>query len=112
MLFDCSIAGVNSLNSIPKCLSMNNHECKVRPEIININSNEPLFYPYSIKVNKCSSCCKNINDPYSKFCVPDVAKNLHNKVFNVVSRTNETRHIKCHETWKYKFRLDTSVCNN
>ena len=24
---------------------------KLRPEIININSNEPLFYPYSISVN-------------------------------------------------------------
>ena len=32
-----------------KCVSMNNQECKVRPEIININSNEPLFYPCSVK---------------------------------------------------------------
>ena len=27
-----------------KCVSMNNQECKVRSEIININSNEPSFY--------------------------------------------------------------------
>ena len=33
-----------------KCVSMNNQECKVRPEIININSNEPSFYPYSVNV--------------------------------------------------------------
>ena len=33
---------------------MSNQECKVRPAIVNINSNEPLFYPYSILVNKCS----------------------------------------------------------
>ena len=32
-----------------KCVSMNNQECKVRPEIININSNEISFYPYSLK---------------------------------------------------------------
>ena len=33
-------------------------------------------------------------------CVPDVAKNLNVKVFNLMSRTNETRHIKWHETFK------------
>ena len=29
-----------------------------------------------------------------------------------MSRTIETRHIKFHETWKSKCRLDASVCNN
>ena len=32
------------------------------------------------------------------------------KVFNLMSRTNETRHVKWHETCKC--RQDTSVCNN
>ena len=52
-----------------KCVSMNNQECKVRPEIININSNEPSFYPYSVKISKCSGSCNNINDPYAKLYV-------------------------------------------
>ena len=37
-----------------KCVSMNNQECKVRDEIINTNNNEPVLYPFSIRVNKCS----------------------------------------------------------
>ena len=86
--------------------------CRIRPEIINIDSNEPLFYPYNIKVNKCSGICNNINDPYSKLCVRDVAKNMNVKLFNLMSRTKETRHIKWHETCKYKCRLDPSVFNN
>ena len=45
-------------------------------------------------------------------CVSDVIKNLNVKVFNLMSRTNETRYIKWHETCKYKFRLDASVRNN
>ena len=49
---------------------MNNQECKVTPEIIDINSNEPLFYPYSIKISKCSGTYNNINDPYTKLYVP------------------------------------------
>ena len=48
------------------CISMNNQECKVRPEIINVNSDEPVFYPFSIKTTKCSGSSNNINDPYAK----------------------------------------------
>ena len=77
---------------------MNNRECKVRPEIVNVNSNEPLFYPLSIKTSKGSSCCNNINDLYAKLCYPDVAKNLNVKFFNLMLRKNETRYIKWHET--------------
>ena len=112
-LFSLSSVSAASLNAIPlSCISMNNAEYKVRPEIINVNSNEPVFYPFSIKTSKCSSSCNNINDPYAKICVPDVAKDLNVKVFNLMSRTNETRHIKWHETCKCKCRLDASVCNN
>ena len=50
MSFGCSLSSVNRL----KCVSMNNQECKVRPEIVHVNSNEPLFYPFSIKTSKCS----------------------------------------------------------
>ena len=96
MFFGCNLSSVNPL----ECISMNNQECKVRPEILNVNSNEPVFYPFSIKTSKCSGSCNNINDLYAKLCFPDVVKNINIKVFNVISRTNETRHIKWHETCK------------
>ena len=51
-------------------------------------SNEPSFYPYRVKISKCSGSCNNINDPYAKLCVPDVTKNMNIKVFNLMSRTN------------------------
>ena len=101
-----SFFSCNALNAIPlKCVPMNNQECRIRPEKININSNEPLFYPYTIQVN-------NVNDPYAKLHVPDVVRNINVKVFKLMSRTNETSHTKWHETCKCKCRLDTSVCNN
>ena len=93
------------------CISMNNQACKVRPEIINVNSNEPVFYPFSIKTSKCSRSYNNINDSYAKMCVPDVLKDLNVKIFNLMSRTNETRQIKWHEMCKCKCRLDESICN-
>ena len=74
-------------------------------EYPSINSNEPLFYPYSVKISKCSGSWNNINDLSAKLCVPDA-------VFNLMSQSNETRHIKWHEAGKCKCRLDRSVCNN
>ena len=65
------------------CILMNNQACKVRPEIVNVNSNEPVFYPFSIETSKCSGSCNNINDPYVNIFVPDVVKTLDVKVFNV-----------------------------
>ena len=56
------------------CVSINNQELKIRPEIVNNinNSDEPVFYSFSIKTSKCSGSCNNINDPYAKMCVPNV----------------------------------------
>ena len=56
--------GVNSLY----CVSMTNQECKVRPQVVNAISDEPVFHPFSIKTSKCSGNCNNINYPYAK-CV-------------------------------------------
>ena len=79
MIFFGSLSTVNPL----ECVSIKNQECKVRPEIANVNSNEPLFYLFSIKTSKCSGSCNNINDPCTKLCVPDVVKKLNIKVFNL-----------------------------
>ena len=86
------LSSVNLLSATQ--LKCNNQECKLRPEIINVNSDETVFYPFSIKTSKCSVICNNINDPYAKICVPDVVKNLNVKVFNLISKTNDARHIE------------------
>ena len=64
------------------CISMKNQECKTRPQVFNVNSNNPIFYPFSIKMSKCSGNCNNVNNPYAKICVP-VIKDLNVKVFNL-----------------------------
>ena len=77
MMFSGSLSSANPL----ECVLINNQEWKVRPEAVNVNSNEPLLYPFSIKTSKCSGICNNIADPCAKLCVPDVVKNLNIKVF-------------------------------
>ena len=60
-----NLSNVNSLEFV----SLNNQEFKIRTEIINLNTNEPMFYPYSIKKNRCKGSCNTTNDPYAKICV-------------------------------------------
>ena len=106
--FSFNLLNVNSL----ECVSMNSQECKIIPEIINLNTNEPTFYPYIIKINKFKGSCNTISDPYAKLCFPENIENTNVKAFNLMSRTNETRHIKWHKICKCKCRVDASVCNN
>ena len=56
---------LSNINS-SECVSMNNQECKIRSEIINLNTNEPMCYPYSIKINRCKGSCNTMNNPYAK----------------------------------------------
>ena len=83
-----------------------------RPKIIDANNNEPVFYLYSIKVNKCSGSCNTINDPFAKLCVPGLVKNINGKVFNLIARINETRQMVWHETCKCICRLTSAICNS
>ena len=42
MFVGCNLLSVNPL----ECVSINNQECKVRPEIVNVNSKEPVFFSF------------------------------------------------------------------
>ena len=43
----CFSFNLSNLNSLG-CVLMNNQECKIRTEIISLNTNEPIFYPHSV----------------------------------------------------------------
>ena len=102
----------SSITGALNCVSMNNQECKLRPEIVDVSSNNPIFYSFSVKINRFSGNCNSINDPYANICVPDIVKYLNVKVFNLMSRTNETRSINWHENCKCICRLNKIICNS
>ena len=105
------LSSFTSINWL-SCISMNNQECKTRTQVVNANGDELVFFPFSFKRSKCSGSCNNINYPDAKICVPDIVKNLNVKVFNLMSRTNETRHTKWHETCKCECKFGPNICNN
>ena len=79
------LSSVNLLAITPlRFTSMANQESKVTQQMVNVNSDESVFYPFSNKTSKCIGSCNNINDPNTKMLVPDVVKNLNVKVFNLM----------------------------
>ena len=86
----------SSITGALNCVSINNHECKVRPELVDVSSNNPICYPFM-----CNGNWKSINDPYARICVPDIVKSWNVKVFNLMSISNETKSINSHKTCKY-----------
>ena len=72
---------------------MKNQECKTSPQVINVNSNNPILYPFSIKISKCRGNCNILMIHMQKF----VYFFRLNKLFNLMSRTSETRFIEWHE---------------
>ena len=74
-----NLLSVAPLNAVPlSSISINNQERKVRPQIVNVNNEESILFPFSIKTNKCGKSCNNIINPHAKLCVPDAEKNLKN----------------------------------
>ena len=47
----------SSITGALNCVSMNNQKCKIRPEIVDVNSNNLIFYSFSVKINRCSGNC-------------------------------------------------------
>ena len=81
-----------------KCMSIANQQCKPRPKIIDVNAvSEPVYYPYSVLINKCSGRCNDFNDSMAKLCVPDITKSINMKVHSLLMRANETKNVLWHE---------------
>ena len=85
----CKSLVSNSKGSI-KCLTLNNRPYQARPTILNINSNETQFYPFTVSVKNYGGTYNTIDVPYTRVFVPSKAKNMNVKVFNLMPGVNET----------------------
>ena len=94
-----------------KCASLNNQPCQARLTL-DINSNKTLLYTYTVSFNKCCGSCNTIDDLYARFCVPNKAKNMILKVYNLIPGANEKKDLVQHELCECKCELNESVCNS
>ena len=55
-----------------------------------------------VSFNNCGGRYNTIDDPYAQIFVPDKVKNMNEKIFNLMSRVNETRFLVQHESFECK----------
>ena len=84
LMFFGRLSNVNPLEYV----SMNNQECKVRPEIVNANSNELFFILLVLK-----QVCVVVVVTILMMSIPDIVKNPNIKVFNLMSRSSMKQDI-------------------
>lgn len=94
-----------------KCISLDNQPCQTRPAIADINSNE-FFYPFDNSVNKCGRSFNTFDNPYVQVCVPNKARNMNVKVFNLISRVNKTRYLVQNESCQCECGLNERAFNS
>ena len=103
-----NVLKVNAL----ECVSVINQKCMSRTKIIETNADELVFFPYSIKINKCSGSCNDPKNPFDRLRVPDIVKNINVAVYNLMTRINETKNIVWYETCKCICQSNKEVCNS
>ena len=104
--------GKSLASDIIKCTSWKNQTSQASPMLTDINSNEPLYYPFTVTVNTCGVIFTTIDDRYAGISVVNKMKNRNMKVFNLISRINETKFFVQHRPCECKWKLTENVYNS
>ena len=87
-----------NFESSTKCVSLNNLPHEAITILVNINSNDPLPYKFTVTVNRCSGSCNAIDDLCAQVCIPDKVKNMNIKLV----RVDKIRFLVQHELCECK----------
>ena len=73
-----------------KCVSLNNEPCMTRRTLIDLNTDELNYYLLMIIPDKCNGIFNAVDDLSAKICFPTEKKDVNVKVFNMITKINET----------------------
>ena len=65
---------------------------QARPTLVNINSNKPLYYPFTVSINNCCGSYNTVDDLHAQVYVPNKVKYINVKKY-LMSGVNETRFL-------------------
>ena len=109
-ILDGSLAS-NSKRRI-KCVFLNNRPGQARPKFVNVNFKEPLYYSFTVSINKCGWSCTTIGNYYVRINVADKVKNINIKIFNLILEVKETRFLVQHESSERICKLNENLFNS
>ena len=83
-----------------KCASLRNQKCEIQPTLTNLHPNEYCrefhYYPFAVKLARCVRSYNTFNDLSNKLCVPNKTEDLNLRMFNIITRINESKTLSKH----------------
>ena len=64
-----------------------------------------------IKLDSCNRICNTLDDPYDRICGPNKTEDVNSNVFDMITRTNESKTLSKHISWDCKCKFDGKKCN-
>lgn len=71
--------------------SLNKDSCLGRPTLIDLNTNEVLYYPFAVSLDRCHEICNTLDDSLGRICVSNKTEGVNLNVFNMVTKINESK---------------------
>ena len=106
---------VNGTNHA-KCVSLSNQKCMVQPTLINLHLNEYsqefLYYPFAVKLDRCVGSYNTLNDLSNKVCVPNKTEDLNLSMFSMITGVNELKTLTKHVSCECKCKFDETKCKS
>ena len=98
-----SLSSAANVSNITTCITLNNQPYMTRPTLIDLNPDEYnqalRYYPFMVKLDRCNGSYNNLDEPSGRRCVANKTEDINLKVFNMITRINEsktlTKHVSC-----------------
>ena len=88
----------------------------IQPTFINLHPNEYShdfhYYPFVVKLDRCSGSCSTMNDLSNKACASNKKEDLNLSIFNMISGITEPKALAKHMSRECKFKFDGRKCNS
>ena len=115
-MFIVLLTGVVDVPNQTKCVSLSNQPCMIKPTLIYLNFNEYkqgfCYYLFTVNLDRYNGSCNTCNNISVKLCVPNKTEDVNLNVFNLITRTNESKTLIKHISCKFKCTFNSKKCNS
>ena len=63
-----------------------------------------------VNLERCNGSCITLDDPSCKICIPNKTEDHNLNVFNMITRTNESKALTKHISCKCKRKFESRKC--
>ena len=107
---------VGNASSDTRFVPLCNQKYKIQPTLIDLHPNEfsqeLKYYPFAVKLDRCTGSHNTLNDLSKKVCIPNKTEDLNLSVFNRITGINESKTLTKHISYKCKCNFDGRKCNS